>query len=861
MRLFSRFTKIATSFAIATLMAISGFQGTPAQATSTTLTWSNIGSVPVAGGSGIVTLKFGHNIFMAVATNGDVLTSSDGATWATVGNLGGPTPPNAAYKADLAFGLSGTPVAPDSGVAGTPTWVFTSKDNMTVWTSTNDGATWTVTAHVDNYLKKVAYGDGHFIIGYTYGFKTSTNGIDWHDAGNGGSRAGDAEGRIAFGNHTFVIPITYSNTICRRSTINWVNNANFDCSSALDVSGISGTFYEYWGQTVFGNGIFVGPLDGGSARVFWTSSDGGATWVRGISSTTQPVGLSYGRGFFVMDKSGGTTAFSRDGITWTETGSRPGGGSGMLAYGNGKFIGLGGSGNSMISAGVLSQTEPGTPVGVAGSAGNASVDLSWTAPADDGGSAVTYTATSTPGGLTCTTTSTSCRVTGLTNGTSYTFSVTATNSVGSSASSSATSALTPVQPVPNAPTGLAGVVGNSRVDLTWTASPENGGGTNSYTVTSTPGSFTCTTTTTSCRIAGLTNGTTYTFTVTATNIAGPSSASSPSSDLVPAVPVQSVSAGSTPNSQLVSIPEGLSAATIPATTDLPSVSLAFAATSGSASATVAPIENPASASATPFKILGSTKIVDISVTGVTGPVTLCLDGGENDHIFHFTGGAWVELPQRTYANGQVCGVTESFSPFAAAEFVPKSTIYTGPKITGRLDKVASTSGGSLFTITGDRLAQVTSVSLEGKPLTVVSKSESAIVVKLPEHTAGFADLTLKGDSATLVYQAAIEFKTPVVTHVPVVSTKSILVASGSSKALTAAQQTSVKKFVASANAGAVLSCSATYTSKVDLQNAKGLAAATCSAAKKANSGLATRVTAPMLVKAKSAQKILLSLSN
>ena len=128
-----------------------------------------------------------------------------------------------------------------------------------------------------------------------------------------------------------------------------------------------------------------------------------------------------------------------------------------------------------------------------------------------------------------------------------------------------------------------------------------------------------------------------------------------------------ITAGDTPNSQVATFSSGVTEAEIPATNELPAIKLNFGGTAPTA-VTVAPLEaNPAPASATPFRVTGSTKIVDIQVTGsFNGSATVCLDGASTDSVFHFTGGAWVELANRTYANGQVCGETTSFSPFTAA---------------------------------------------------------------------------------------------------------------------------------------------------------------------------------------------------
>ena len=89
---------------------------------------------------------------------------------------------------------------------------------------------------------------------------------------------------------------------------------------------------------------------------------------------------------------------------------------------------------------------------------------------------------------------------------------------------------------PNAPTNVTASAGNTQAIIIWTASTNNGGSAiTSYTVTSSPGGLTATTangSTTTATVSGLTNGTAYTFTVLATNVAGSSAASSASNSVM-----------------------------------------------------------------------------------------------------------------------------------------------------------------------------------------------------------------------------------------------------------------------------------------------------------------------------------------
>ncbi len=190
---------------------------------------------------------------------------------------------------------------------------------------------------------------------------------------------------------------------------------------------------------------------------------------------------------------------------------------------------------------------PGAPTGVTGTAGNASANLSWTAPASNGGSAITsYRITPYIGGTAQTpvvtpTAATSFNVTGLTNGTTYTFTVAATNSAGTGPDSAPSPPITPraAATVPGAPTNVFGSPGDHSVALGWTAPSSDGGsaitsyrivpfiGTTAQPAINTP------TNATNYTVTGLTNGTAYTFTVAATNSVGTGAASAASAALTP----------------------------------------------------------------------------------------------------------------------------------------------------------------------------------------------------------------------------------------------------------------------------------------------------------------------------------------
>ena len=121
-------------------------------------------------------------------------------------------------------------------------------------------------------------------------------------------------------------------------------------------------------------------------------------------------------------------------------------------------------------------------------------------------------------------------VTNLASSTQYTYTVTGSSAYGTSSASSASTAVTATT-VPQAPTIDSVTGGDAQVSVAFTAGATGGSSITGFTVTSSPGSLTASGASSPLVVTGLTNGTAYTFTMTATNANGTSAASSASSSV------------------------------------------------------------------------------------------------------------------------------------------------------------------------------------------------------------------------------------------------------------------------------------------------------------------------------------------
>jgi uncharacterized repeat protein (TIGR01451 family) len=313
---------------------------------------------------------------------------------------------------------------------------------------------------------------------------------------------------------------------------------------------------------------------------------------------------------------------------------------------------------------------PAAPAAPAATAGAASATVSWSAPASNGSPITGYVVTPYLNGVAqapqsfdaSTTTRT---ITGLTVGSSYTFTVAAVNAAGTGPASPQSNAVVPYT-VPGAPTIGTVSAANSAATVSWTAPASNGGSPiTGYVVTPyingvAQPSQTFNSTATTQLVSGLTPGTSYTFKVAAVNAAGtgPASAASaavtvnmgPSLTFSPPPPGEitvpysysltasggtgaltwSVSAGSLPPGLSVNPGTGLLSGT-PTASGSYSFTVKVTDTLGatnSKAATVVIAAAPALANPAPPSAQAAVAYSDpLTVTGGTGPFTWVVSSG------------------------------------------------------------------------------------------------------------------------------------------------------------------------------------------------------------------------------------------
>jgi hypothetical protein len=238
-------------------------------------------------GEDLLALTYGNHTFVAVGTNGTIVTSPDDITW-TICSSGCSDTINA-----VVYG-NGTFVA----VGGKGT-ILTSPDGK-IWTRRSPNA--------DSYFTGVCYGNGTFVAVADFDIQTSSDGIIWTDRGSGKTQF-DIRG-VAYGGHAFVAVGEHNGVgeeLTSTDGINWVFHA---LGQNLELSAVT-----------YGNGIFVAT---GWMGTIATSPDG-TTWSIVQSDIRDDLtGVAWGNNIFVavasvppMGNQQGTIITSPDGKVWT----------------------------------------------------------------------------------------------------------------------------------------------------------------------------------------------------------------------------------------------------------------------------------------------------------------------------------------------------------------------------------------------------------------------------------------------------------------------------------------------------------------------------------------------------------------
>ena len=402
--------------------------------------------------------------------------------------------------------------------------------------------------------------------------RTGYNFLNWIDQSNETAGA-NAAYTVRDGHYLLYAvwsPIAYNitfsdNSVAGVSGIPAVQNGNLGEVVSLNSNKPSraGYLFSNWTTNADGSGLAYGAgsqliLESADVTLYaqWSAATNTIIYSGTITSGALPSAQGAATGATAVLAA--STGFTRTGYTFDKWSD------GIDLYAAGANFTMPAANTLIIAQWILNA--PNTPAAPTVVAGDSSATITVVPGSGNGGPATSYVVTAAPGGATCTVYSpaTTCSISGLDNGTAYTFTSVAHNNSGSAGPSAPSNAVIPATK-PTLVTSVSAVAGNTNAVVTFTAPSNNGGAEiSSYTVTSSPGGFTCVlnapfTTPLTCTVPGLSNGVAYTFTVSASNGAYTSDASASSVAVtpktVPGAPTLSAATSSTtsPGSATVTV--------------------------------------------------------------------------------------------------------------------------------------------------------------------------------------------------------------------------------------------------------------------------------------------------------------------